>query len=91
MGLSQPTDKGRPKEVAAARALNYVMFALIVLAIAAFSGWNTYREFVLIIDGHGMKLGDHLQHMLSATQPFILFAALWISLRRKPRSVQAGK
>jgi hypothetical protein len=81
VGSPQPTDNGRPKEIVAARTVNFVMFSVIILAMAAFSSWETYRQIVLLIEGHGVKLGEHLLLLLQAAQPFILFTVLWIGWR----------
>jgi len=77
--------------VAVARAINYVMFSLILAALAANSGWETYCQLVLLIETHGANLGDHLQKMLDTILPFVLVTVAWINWKRRPRAQRPEK
>jgi len=85
-----PTDSGRPREVAAARAINYIMITLIIAAMAGLSAWMTYDQILLAIQARGVRLGEHLQHILFSAEPFFLGVGFWIAWRRKPRARRAG-
>jgi hypothetical protein len=81
----QPTDAGRPKELAVARAINFAMTTLLTVAVAGFSAWATYREIVLI-EAHGEKLSEHLQDVFEAASLLILCVGFWIGWWREARA-----
>ena len=56
MGFPQPTDKGRHLELAAAKALNWLMVMIIVIGILGLAIYSAHRNIESLINTHGASL-----------------------------------
>ena len=86
MDLPHPTDKGRPKEIASARAINSAMILLLFVAGASFVGWQIYHFARLLVEDHGAKQNDHFRHLMMAILPLIPLTAMFVRWRRGRRA-----
>jgi hypothetical protein len=64
------------------------MIVLIIAAMAGLSAYLTYDQIALTIAAHGVELGKHLLHVISAVQPFFMGLVFWVVWGRKTRTTR---
>jgi uncharacterized protein YaaW (UPF0174 family) len=71
-----PTQSDKRAEIPAAMLFNKIMFALLLLAFAAFYSWDIYREIALSISDHGAHLSKHLKSLFTTVGPILALLVL---------------